>query len=339
MNLGQAQAVAAQLAMSGGSPADLATLLEDVNNITGVSSAGGGFGRWVAGGRQGGYFMDPGLAAQQVKKAYDSALTAQRSGRSKQLMDAYRQVQIQKAQQGMIKQVADMQRQRAEAASRIAEREAKAEDRRKKTEMKITKFNHEFPITLWNLWLKGAKASNDLGKELARKAGGKGGSGIKPQDLTKYQAQLKSDTNALENFTRNNLKSSADAEAKLNSAIASADAGERLNLDGLTDEQIIALYGSDMKAYKRDVRKAEQTALTDDQKAELKKTLEERKKKLTARKQAIADLRKSISASNAELLNYLGSTDPKKVKKEKLDKLNSEIEDLKDKLTDLLAEG
>ena len=225
MNLGQAQAIAAQLAMAGGSQGDLARLLEDVENVDGVSSFGGGFGRWVSGGRKGGYFMDPGAAAIAIKKAYDTALTAQQSGRSKQIMDALRGVQMQKALQSIPLAVVKEQRAREEAASKQQKRAVDAQAKINKMARDAQEHNAFLPIDTYKKWLDASQRALDLAKDLKKSARkrGPGGARVDMQDLRRYQGQLNTAANALENFTRSNANATNNNINRLNQSSTRLD--------------------------------------------------------------------------------------------------------------------
>lgn len=333
MNLGQAQAVAAQLAMSGGSQAQLAELLKDVGNITGVSSHSGGFGRWVSGGRPGGYFMDPGLAAQHVAKAYNAALAAQRSGRSKALMDAYRGVKMQQAQQSMLKQLADMEHKRIKAASDLEAKKVSTAKKRQKMYQDAIKFNYMFPVDLYKKWLDASDKAYDLGKEASKKSGGKG-SGIRRQTLDRYQLQLNSSAESFDKFLRSTLGRNDSGAAAIDRAMANVDGGRDIDVGGLTDEEVVKFFGSDLNAYRRALREG---SLTDQDKTKFKEALTSRKAKLTARNKRLRAMGSKISKLTKDIKAYLG--DPKKREEQKadLDRMNEELRVLKEEMSKELS--
>jgi hypothetical protein len=335
MNLGQAQAQAAGLALAGGSQADLAAMLEDVGNITGVSSVEGGFGRWVAGGREGGYFMDPGAVGTALKKAYDTALTARRTGRSKALMDAYRQVQTRRGETAIIKQLADIKRQRETAASNIEAKRIQNIQRVTKMAEDVARFNAEFPIDLYIKWLTGSQKAFDLGKDLIKKIRKKGKAGPGTAALRTYQSQLNSSTKSLETFVRSNSNSTNNNIAKLANALASIDRHQGIDTQGLSDDEIVALYGSDMNAYRRDKRG--DVALSAEDKKELKTKLNARKKELEKRQKEMTRLNRKISNLSHNIMSILSDPKKRQEKKDELDTMNSLLEDHKDKLTELLG--
>jgi hypothetical protein len=326
MNLGQAQAMAAQLALSGGSQADLAEMLKDVTNITGVSSVGGGLGRWVAGGRAGGYFMDPGLAAQEVKKAYDTAIKARQAGRSKELMDAYRLSRIYKTG-------ADVQRQTT--AEQRAERESKAAETR--AQAKEARTEQKFIPELLNLWNKNANAQLKTYQQVRKlfRTGGKKPTLTAADEalLSKYQSQTNAAANSFNNFARNKQEQSANQANALGDAVVKAEGGQ-FDPTALTKEEIAQIYGGDTAAYKRDKK-----AYLDKNNDQIVAALQERQAKAAERAAKMAEVTTEMATITAairqESLNLKGKPEARAKAQKALEKLNKELVKLQKQLAKL----
>ena len=335
MNLGEAQAAAAQLALSGGSQADLATLLKDVNKVEGVSSVGGGFGRWVAGGR-GGYFMDPGAAAQEIKKAYDTAIKARATGQSKQLMDAYRRQQIIKSQADVARLAESEARKAREGQSRMSVAES-----REARQLQMQ------PIKYLNEWRKGVGQAANNQKKIA-KLSRKRGKSKAPKKLSKddinllktYQSQLNSQAKSFEGFVRSNTDKTNNRLESLKSLEAKAAGPGGIDPNTLTEDEIVALYGSDKKSLQKDRKRAAEAA---NNPKKLQKAIEDRKIKLAARARKVSDISRQISDVNSKIMglipNARAAGNLKEEGLKQLNKLNAKLATLKKQLDSAYKEG
>ena len=329
MNLGQAQAIAAHLANVGGTQADLATLLEDVENITGVSSVEGGFGRWVAGGRSGGYFMDPGMAAAAVKKAYDTGTAARTSGQSKALMDAYRRAQIAKIATG---------EERKERQFGLKTRKTEQDMRKKEQEMALNaaEFNYNFKVDLYKKWLDVAAKQVDLADDILEKGRRKQKSGVRDKALTDYRNMIKSGADDIQRFARGSMRKLADDKEKLNAAMARI--GKRykgIETADLTQDEIIALYGSDMKAYRQDMREGEE--LTEQEIANLKEIMQRRINTIISKSSRLMPMTERMTKLQEDIYQVIIGGGTRLQKKEKIDGYNKELTRLRNELNKLIG--
>ena len=340
MSLGQAQAMAQGLAAAGGTQADLAAMMEDVENITGVSSVGGGFGRWAAGGRPGGYFMDPTAASQQLFKSYTAGQKAGRDVQSKALGDLYKQAQIHKIfgrtppeQVKMAKTLGETEPVKAQTELR----RAAAQKTRAQTISQQIKNKYDLPVTIYKKWLDASKVGLDISKALKKASRKKSkGTGISKAELRRYQSMLKSAGESTLNFNKGLVKSMDRNISSLDTALARAKKGEAIDVTGLTEEQIIELYGSDVRAYRKDLRSE---ALSEEEIKALEEQLAARKTQLATRKTNVTGINDEITEVQGKVYRVLA--DPKlnrKKKLEVLDSLNGQIEDLRNEQNAILNE-
>ena len=329
MNLGQAQAIAAHLANVGGTQADLATLLEDVENITGVSSVEGGFGRWVAGGRSGGYFMDPGMAATAVKKAYDTGTAARTSGQSKALMDAYRRAQIAKIATG---------EERKERQLGLKTR--KTEQAMLKTEqdmaLKEAKFKYNFPVELYKKWLDVATKQVDLAGDILEKGKRKQKPGVRTKALTDYRNMIKSGADDIQKFARSSMKKLDNDKEKLNATMARIGKSYKgIETADLTQDEIIALYGSDMRAYRQDMRGGEE--LTEQEIADLKRIMQRRINTIISKSSRLMPMTERMTKLQKDIYQVIIGEGTRLQKKKKIDGYNKELMRLRNEFNKLIG--
>ena len=317
-NIGQAQAIVAGLARSGGSEEDFIKVInEGLGNISGVYT--GGWGRWLSGGRPGGYFTNPDKVAALLYQTYESAKT---SGP--------------KAEKAALQNVI-LQHKAAEALGGRGTAKAKRENIQERTRSAAARRLERDALRPYKI----AKAIADLGKVEAStaktmkgliswtKKPGKTPSAVSlnAKDLTAYRGELKADIKSLQKFTQTYGK---QTKTKIQTAKAKATALEANPSTPyvLNSDEVAQLYGTNTGAYQNDQIKA--------------------KDKAAGRKILVAELRQKISALESQQyqVNQLGAdinaikhdiTDtiklPVKTQDERAAKL-SELSDLQEALRD-----
>lgn len=247
-SMGQAHAIVAALARSGGTGQDFARLIsEGLDNVTGVYS--GGWGRWLASGRKGGYFANPdnftiGLY-QTFEKARASGPKAEKAALASAMQkEQYRQIMGGRPPAGSKAGYnIQLQEERLKAAQRKnLEAKLLGPTRMAKEITALANAQIATSQKLKGLITYATKTPTNANKTATKKA------------LTAYEKALRTDSGKLSNNVNTYNKQLAGRITTADSKARGLEENPKAVLN-LTQEEQAQLYGDNRSRYHADVEK------------------------------------------------------------------------------------